>query len=339
MARWLANVRAGLGLGLGLMLLALVVVAACGRKIELPVEPESGGLGNVAYLRKYIWEGMPPLRDLVLTVRRQALYGIDPAAGVRCWFSDYASAREQQGRELPPDPVALMDTLREPVQLCEGRNGTLWVAYARPRPTLLQWNIEVVPPVPIDSGVVRDNAFRELGGIAADPDSEFVYVSDSFANTITKHSPSATGGRRITTLAAPGNGDTFVQQPHGLFAFGDSLLVADTGKNWLQVISSRAPQSGRGQVKGTTDEPLLLNEPFDVWMDPSRFFYVSDRGNSRVLKVTREGLIKEIVTELDQHAAARPGAIAANDTRVWVVDPDSSRLTIYQINTTSEDLP
>jgi hypothetical protein len=281
---------------------------------------------------------MPALGDVVLT-RGQVLYGIDPDGHVRSWFSDTATPRENTSRDLPLAPVAGGDTLRAPVQLCQGRQSTLWVAYALPRPTLLQWDVAVAPPAPIDSGIVRDAAFVAVGGIAADPDSAFVYVADMGANTVTKHLPSATGGRRVATLAAPGNGDHFVQQPRGLYAFGDSLLVADTGKNWVQVISTRVPLAGRGQVAGTAEAPLLLRDPLDVWVDAAGYFYVSDSGNSRVLKLTPAGIVKEVVTEQDARAAARPTAIAATDTRVWVADPDSLRLTIYQLNTSTGDLP
>ena len=318
----------------------LAGAGGCGRRLELPVEPDAAGgpAGEVAYVRKYAWEGMPAITDLVLT-RGQVLYGIDPDGSVRSWFSDTATPRENPGRSLPAAPVVGGDTLSAPAQLCEGRQSTLWVAYAAPAPTLLQWNVAVTPPVPIDSSWVRDAAFIEFGGIAADPDSDFVYVSDVQAHSVTKHAPSATGGRRIATLAAPGNGDNFVQSPRGLYAFGDSLLVADSGKHWLQVISSRVALAGRGQVTGSVESPLLLRDPHDVWVDAAGFFYVSDSGNARVLKLTRAGLIKEIVTELDLEAAAVPTTIAASDTRVWVIDPDRLRLTIYQINTTSEELP
>jgi hypothetical protein len=321
--------------------LAVVLAASgCGRQIDLPVEPDATGGpgGEVAYVLTYAWDDMPALVDMVLT-RGQVLYGVDPDGHVRSWFSDTATPRENPGRGLPLDPVVAGDTLRVPVQLCEGRNSTLWVAYASPQPTLLQWNVAVTPPVAIDSAVVRDAAFVQTGGIAADPDSHFVYVADTGANTVSKHAPSATGGRRIVTLAAPGTGDFSVQQPHGLYAFGDSLLVADTGKNWLQVISSRTPGTGRGQVAGSAESPLLLRDPLDVWVDTAGFFYVSDSGNGRVLKLTRAGLVKEVVTELDAGAAAAPSTIAATDTRVWVVDPDRGRLGIYKINTMSEDLP
>ncbi len=312
----------------------------CGRRLDLPAEPDSDGgpAGEVAYVKKYAWDGLPALTDLVLT-RGQQLYGIDPAGRVRSWFSDTATPRENTSRNLPVDVIVGPDTLRAPVQLCEGLGSTLWVAYSQPQPTLLQWNVGVVPPVPVDSGVVRDNAFRRFGGIAADPDSNLVYVADDSVSTITKYAPSRTGGHRIATLASQGNGDHFVQQPHGLFAFGDSLLVADTGKNWLQVLSSRVPFSGRGQVEGPIDQPLQMILPRDVWIDPTGFFYVTDTGNARVLKLTRQGRIKEIVTELDVAAADHPNTLAATDTKVWVVDPDLGRLTIYQLNTASEGLP
>ena len=230
----------------------LGLTLGCGRRLDLPAEPDSGGgpAGEVAYVKKYAWDGFPPLRDIVLT-NGQLLYGIDDTGRVRSWFSDTSTPRENTSRNLPAEVVVGPDTLRAPVQLCEGFGTTLWVAYSQPRPTLLQWNVGVVPAVPVDSGLVQDPAFRRFGGITADTDSNIVYVADDSVSTITKYAPSRTGGHRIATLASQGNGDHFVQQPHGLFAFGDSLLVADTGKNWLQVLSSHVPFTGRGQVAGT----------------------------------------------------------------------------------------
>jgi len=320
-------------------LLVLLGAAACGRRLDLPQEPDATGgpAGEVAYVKKYMWEGMPALSDLVLT-RGQVLYGIDPGGSVRSWFSDTATPRENTSRNLPPAAIVGSDTLRQAVQLCEGTGNTLWVSYARPQLTLLQWNVGVVPPVPVDSALVR-SAGVECGGIAADADSGFVYVADRASSTVAKFRPSRLGGRRVTTLCGTGDGDHFVRQPHGIYAFGDSLLVADTGKAWLQVVSSSEPLAGRGQVTGPAEAPLQLRDPLDVWVDPTGFFYVADTGNGRVLKLRRNGLVKENVTELDAEAAAHPNTIAASDTRVWVVDPERGRLTIYQLNTASEGLP
>lgn len=319
---------------------AAVVVAACGRRLDLPQEPEAGGgpVGEVAYVKKYVWEGMPALTDLALT-RGEVLYGIDPAGRVRSWFSDTATPRENASRSLPSPAIVGSDAFQQPVQICEGVPGTLWVAYAQPELAVVQWNVTVVPPVPVDSGLVRDAAFVEFGGITADADSGFVYVADRAASFVAKYAPSRTGGRRVTTLCATGDGDHFVREPHGIFAYGDSILVADTGKAWLQVVSSRVPRAGRGQVEGPPDALLLLRDPSDVWMDPVGFYYVADTGNGRVLKLTRRGAVKEIVTELDMDAAAHPNTIVATNNRVWVVDPERGRLTIYQLNTASEGLP
>jgi DNA-binding beta-propeller fold protein YncE len=311
-------------------------VFACGRELDLPHEPDPNGVvGDVAYNVKATWHDMPVLVDLVLT-RGSVLYGVDANGRVRSWF--FGSGEEYTSLDLPDSVIVAADTLRDAVCLCEGRNRTLWVAYARPRPTLLQWNTRD-EPIAIDSGLVRDAAFQQFGGIAADPDSDFVYVSDRGASTVTKHAPSRDGGRRVATLCAPGDGDHFVRQPRGLFAFGDSLLVADTGKNWVQVVSTRTPFAGRGQITGTRAAPLALLNPIDVWVDPTGFYYVTDAGHSRVLKLTRRGLVKEVVTERDPRAARRPSTLAASETLVWVEDPDSSRVTLYQLNTTSEGLP
>jgi sugar lactone lactonase YvrE len=92
-------------------------------------------------------------------------------------------------------------------------------------------------------------------------------------------------------------------------------------------------------LQGTELVPLQLNTPLDVWVDRTGRYYVADTGNSRVLQLTPEGEIKERVTELDAESVLEPLSVVANDTQVWVADPERGRLTIYQINTVSEGLP
>jgi len=80
-----------------------------------------------------------------------------------------------------------------------------------------------------------------------------------------------------------------------------------------------------------------LQHPVDVWVDKSGHFYVAEVGD--VLQVTSAGVIKEIVTEQDPEPGTSPPAVVANTTQVWVPDPATHRLTIYQINTVGEGLP
>jgi DNA-binding beta-propeller fold protein YncE len=224
------------------------------------------------------------------------------------------------------------------VQICAGAGSTLWVAYSFPVSIVAQFDVGSSTVTPIAAGLVRDEGILEFGGIAADPDSGFVYVSDPIRNTIAKYAPSADGGRRVALLATAGTGDGFVQRPHGLYAFGDSLLVADTGKSWIQVLSADVPLSGR-QVAGPSDALLDLRAPLDVWVDSNGYFYVADTGNNRVLQLGSAGDLREVVTETDPDAPALPISVAANPTQVWVPDPITGRLVVYQINTNIEELP
>jgi len=319
---------------------AVLLGLACGRPLDLPQEPDTTGnpLGEVAYVRKYLWEGLGRIDDLVLT-GGLVLYGVEDSARVQCWFSDTVTPRLNPGRSIPPIVTVDGDTLRGPVRICEGANNTLWVAYRAPRPTIVQWDIAVVPPAKVDSGVVRDDSIQVFGGIAADPDSGYVYVADAGRSRIGKYAPSATGGRRIALLATQGNGDHFVQQPQGIFFFQDSLLVADTGKGWIQVLGADVPLSGRGQVTGPEDARLILQSPLDVWVDALGMFYVVDTGGGRTLQLDVQGAIEEIVTEFDTDPAPAPNTLAATAEEVWVVDPDGGRLSIYLINTATEELP
>ena len=320
---------------------ALVALAAgCGRKLDLPAEPEVPGTptGQVTYVRQYLWEDMPELTDVVVT-RDGILFGIVDSTRVNAYFSDNDMPRINPSRSIP-HPVTIAGLEMElPVQICEGAGSTLWVAYLLPVPTVAQFDVSSSPVVPIAAGLVRDGGIVEIGGIAADPDSGFIYVSDVYRSTIAKYAPAADGGRRVATLATAGNGDGFVQRPHGLFVFGDSLLVADTAKSWIQVLSADVPGAGRGQVLGPRDARLELRTPLDVWVDRNGYFYVADTGNNRVLQLGSAGDIREIVTETDPEAPELPISLAASTTQVWVPDPMTGRLIVYQINTNIEELP
>jgi sugar lactone lactonase YvrE len=324
---------------LGLAALVTAMAAGCSGRLDLPQEPDvqGGPTGDIAYVKKYAWEGLGRISDLVLT-RGQNLYGVEDSSRVTCWFSDTAVPRPNPGRSIP-DATLEGAPLGQPVRISEGHGNTLWVAYRSPRPLVVQWNIGVVPPVVVDSGFVRLDTLAVFGGIAADTDSDFVYIADSQASTITKWKPTALGGRRVTTLATQGNGDHFVQSPNGIFFFSDSLLVADTGKDWLQVLDADVPRAGRGQVTGPVGDPLQVHAPLDVWVDGAGYFYVADADNARVVQLTSAGVVKRVVTQYDADAPLVPNTLAASETEVWVVDPQRLRLTIYQINTTGEELP
>lgn len=316
-------------------MVAGLVLGGCSVRPELPQEPDTGGTptGEIAYVVQYRWTDVPAIGDMVLA--SGILYVIEDSTRVKAYLSDKASPVVNQGLSFPEPIFVDGQPVGRPVQLAEGEANTLWVAFLAPDKRLVQFTISA-PPQPTGKWV-RAAAVRQFGGIAADRDSGFVYVADAAANTIAKYAPSAAGGARVTVLATEGNGDHFVRVPRGMYFFSDSLLVADSAKGWLQVLSADVPFSGRGQVLGPADAPLVLHDPRDVWVDRDGRFYASE--SSEVLQITSAGVIKEIVTELDPESAQSPNAVVANTTQVWVPDPIQGRLTIYQINTVSEGLP
>jgi hypothetical protein len=345
--------HAGLVVLAALAALALAA-GACGRRIALPDEPTPPNVnGEVAYVVKYTWTGVPPIYDLVVT-SNQVLFAVVDSNHVSTYFSDTATLRENPTFRLV-DPVILprdttsgapLDTLLAPVRVCEGKGNTLWVAYLQRLVAGVRTNWSVLvefnaseSPVRPSGFSVKDPGIRKFGGITADADSGYVYVADTAANTITKYSPTKLGGRRVTVLATEGNGDHFVREPHGIRWFQDSLLVADTGKSWIQVIAADKPGTGRGQVSGPAASPLQIAGPTGVCVDSKGFYYVADTGHGRVLKITRRGVIKLNVTESDDQHALEPMAFTANTTMVWIPDPATGRLTVYQINTAVEGLP
>ena len=317
------------------VLLVVWIGAGCTNRLPLPDEPESEGTGTgeIAYVVQYRWANLPHFGDMVLTVG--ILFVIEDSTRVRAYISDKATPVVNQGFSLPDPVVVGGQTLGKPVQLAAGANKTLWVAFREPAHRLVQFRLTSPPE---DTGLWVDAwQVEAIGGIAADSDSGFVYVSDVEGNQVSKYEPTSTGGRRVTLLAIEGNGDLTVREPRGLYCYGDSLLVVDSGKNWIQVISADVPRSGRGQVLGPIDEPLVLHDPVDAWVDASGRYYVAEQG--RVLQITSQGLIKEVVTDLDTQAPPLPAAVVANTTQVWVADPLGQRCTIYQINTVTEELP
>jgi hypothetical protein len=313
------------------------LLSACGMRVEMPEEPQDTEFtGEIAYVVQYRWEEMPAVGDMVLT-RGQSLYVVEDSTRVAAYFSNRATPSENAGRSIPHPIQVNGDELTRPVQICEGAGNTLWVAFAQPHTCLVQFDLGQTPPR-LTQQTIEDPALGRIGGITADLDSGYVYIADCDSNRISKYEPTEDGGRLVAILASEGNGDHFVREPHGLFFFNDSLLVADSGKSWLQVIDADVPFSGRGQVQGTEFEPLQLHKPLDVWVDASGRYYVADTGNARVLQLAPAGEVKEVVTEQDSESALQPQAVVANTTQVWVSDPQMRRLTIYQINTVSEDL-
>ena len=321
---------------LGAVLCALCL-GGCGDRLGLPQEPDDSGvpIGEIAYVVQYRWSNLPAITDVVLA--SGILFAIEDQTRVRAYLSDKAEPVVNAGFSFPDTVIVDDEHLQQPIQLAVGSGSTLWVAFQLPDLRILEFALGS-PPRPTGQWVAG-NRIGALGGMAVDtnPDSGYVYLSDAQGNSIAKYAPSAVGGRRVVVLSTAGRGDTFVMQPRGLFFFNDSLLVADAMNNRIQVIHAHEPLSGRGEVLDVSGEPLGLRAPTDVWRDRAGLFYVAESG--RVTQVTTLGLIKEVVTELDPEAATSPSSVVANNTQVWVPDPDRKTLTVYQINTVAENLP
>ena len=179
-----------------------------------------------------------------------------------------------------------------------------------------------------------DSAWVEMSGIAADEHLN-VYVADAVRDTIYKYDEF---GRRVRLIADHGTGQGFVMGPQGLAYRNSVLWVADSGKNWVQRLRPDSTNTAfDGQPIGLDIE---LGEPVDVAADPAgESVFVTEAANHRVLRFQATGGFQDTVyahtrreVQIDPPLNA-PRYIAADDSLVFLPDPENDRIVILRLTT------
>jgi DNA-binding beta-propeller fold protein YncE len=141
-----------------------------------------------------------------------------------------------------------------------------------------------------------------MGGIAVDPISHLVYVSDPVNDRIQVFDPN---GVFQSSFGVSGLGNGQFQNPGGMAVdpSGTYLYVCDMGDNLIQKFSTSAghafvTQWNAGTVPAPPSPPTLgapnpaltnLNSPTHVAADGSGNVYVSDDGWHRVIRTDASG--------------------------------------------------
>ena len=131
------------------------------------------------------------------------------------------------------------------------------------------------------------NQFNYPYGIALNPTSGELYISDSNNHRIMSYAPGVNNGTLIFGGNGPGNNNTQLKYPVGLYSdsFSNNFISANTnannivryvsgGRNWTLVA---------GNINGNAGTtPTNFAGPFDMTFDPMGNMYVADLHNHRI---------------------------------------------------------
>lgn len=119
-----------------------------------------------------------------------------------------------------------------------------------------------------------------------DPNTNALYIADSFNSRIMRYLPNATSGTQVAGSSSSGNSYTQLTSFWGFYAdfFTQSFIIANSyGRNvvrWHFNASNWTQLAGTIGVNGAT--PTTFAEPSDVTLDPMGNMYVADQHNHRI---------------------------------------------------------
>ncbi len=307
---------------LALLAAAWLLPGGCGQRMELPEQPELVFVTPEpgTYSFKTTWE-LPAPSDLALS--GLYLFVIENHSRVAV----YSSRRSYPAR---PSLVSEFEDLVAPARIAVAKRDSTFVVVADSgdmRCKIYYWLGG--PPL----YTFTDSLWRRFSGLEAD-ENLHIYVADAQRDTVMAYDR---WGRVLHVVSDYGTGAGYVIDPHGLAYNGKSLIIADTGKNWIQRLDPDTSNvSAPLPPIGMADEELLL-KPEDVAVDPAgEFIYVADSGHDRVLKFQYDGTFADTVYSAAKipevsPPVSRPRFIAAADSLVFVAEPDSNRLVLLQL--------
>jgi hypothetical protein len=351
-----------------------LVAAGCGTKFELPEQtPQTVTPGEDTYFVKFRWAGFAGARDVLMTSGGQ-IFIAEPRPGA----PDSLRVRIYQRSKVDPTPTGVeLPSLGRPIRLAEGDRGAIFVLDELTPPSVKQFTAdgrflvgsfsdpawtEVVADTSRVGGSIERVTSSEIAlrGLAADREnSVYVAWTDStfhldrdlldttrvdttrtfvVSHRIVKYTPD---GIPLETIATEGSGAGFVDEPGGLEATSDGLLLADVNKNWIQLVATDQPSTPLLRLDGRNvpgDPEFLL--PFDVAGDDSGSIYVADTGKRRVLRFDRDGAFIQRVDLAGDGAtglAVDPIALTANTALVYVLDAGLGEILVFELRSTLED--
>ncbi|MFH1143810.1 MAG: NHL repeat-containing protein [Candidatus Eisenbacteria bacterium] len=312
-----AAVRAGLLL---LLIGAVWMVCSCGERLDLPPQPTyqpeipEPGTFNL----RAVWSIERP-GDLALS--GIYLFVIEDHARVRAFFTTRLSPS-------PPAWVSSYQDLIAPVQVAVCKRDSLFVVVADSGDMRCKI-FSYLGGAPLYS--FTDSLWVEFSGLATDGNLN-IYVADAARDTIQSYDR---WGRRLRVVSDYGTGSGYVIDPHGLAHDGHMLIVADTGKNWVQRLRPDTTNIPAIAEPIGRQEGLLLS-PLDVASDSrGEFIYVADTGQDRVLKFQTTGGFQDTVyshrkISLEEPILA-PRFVCGEDSLVFVSDPDNDRIVLLEL--------
>jgi hypothetical protein len=296
----------------------------CGQQLELPAQPEEARPDIPepgTYNLKTIWN-LPAPGDMAHS--ELYLFVIENAARIGVY---YTTPTRLSAPYAPPF-TAEFEGLAQPVQIAVAKRDSTFVVVADAGDMhckIYYW----LGGEPLFT--FTDSLWQSFSGLAAD-DSLNIFVADAARDTIQAYDR---WGRRRHVVSDYGTGYGYVIEPRGLAHNGQLLIVADTGKNWVQRLDPGASNVAAIAEPIGLEEDLLLS-PADVAADAfGEFIYVADTGHDRVLKFLTTGAFSDTVyapskISLETPLLA-PRYVAVRDSVTFVSDPANDRIVLLEL--------
>lgn len=299
---------------------ALLALFGCGQQMPLPPAPPEGGQ-DLVVPGTYNLRGTWPLSGPGdVAVNGLYLFVIEEGKRVDAYYAKQLSPRT-------PSMIAPFTDLVAPVQLAVAKRDSLFVIVADAGDMSCKIYYWLGGP-PL--ATFHDTLWVSFTGLAADGNLN-IFVADAARDTIQAYDR---WGHPLRVVSDYGTGGGYVIDPHGLAHNGDVLIVADTGKNWVQRLEPDTTNVAALSPPIGVDEILL--QPEDVAVDRNgEFIYVADTGHDRVLKFLTTGAFQDTVAapqKIDLTPPFRaPRYLCAEDSLVFVSDSVSNRIVVLEL--------